>query len=106
MSGWTSRLAISRSRYSPAQRGQIATSVRRNLADAHSATPAQVVLRWAVEKEIVVLLQSTNPAHIRANPDLFEWTLDPDAVARLDGLDRGENAHYLDLDDESYGIPA
>jgi Aldo/keto reductases, related to diketogulonate reductase len=76
------------------------------VADAHGVMPAQVVLRWAIEKEIVVLPQSTNPAHIRANLDLFEWTLDPDAAARLDDLDRGENAYYLDLDDEIYGIPA
>jgi diketogulonate reductase-like aldo/keto reductase len=76
------------------------------VADAHDVTPAQVVLRWAVEKDIVVLPQSTNPAHIRANLDLFEWALAPDAAARLDDLDRGENAYYLDLDDEIYGIPA
>ena len=76
------------------------------VADAHGVMPAQVVLRWALEKDIVVLPQSTNPAHIRANLDLFDWELDADAFARLDDLDRDENVYYLDLDDDIYGIPA
>lgn len=76
------------------------------IAEAHDVTPAQVVLRWALEKQIVPLPQSTTPAHIRTNLDLFDWTLAPDAVARLDDLDRGENVYELDLDDEIYGIPA
>lgn len=76
------------------------------VAEAHGVMPAQVVLRWAVEKDIVVLPQSTTPDHIRANLDLFDWALDPDAFDRLDALDRGENVYYLDLDDPIYGIPA
>jgi len=76
------------------------------VADAHGVMPAQVVLRWAVEKDIVVLPQSTNRAHIRANLDLFDWDLDADAFDRLDDLDREENVYELDLDDDIYGIPA
>ncbi|PSQ65360.1 MAG: aldo/keto reductase [Bacteroidetes bacterium QH_2_64_74] len=76
------------------------------LADTHGVMPAQVVLRWAVEQGIVVLPQSTTPDHIRANLDLFDWSLDPEAVDRLDDLDRGENVYDLDLDDPIYGIPA
>ena len=77
-----------------------------DVADAHDVMPAQVVLRWAVEQGIVVLPQSTTPDHIRANLDLFDWSLDPEAVDRLDDLDRGENVYHLDLDDPIYGIPA
>ena len=77
-----------------------------DVADAHDVMPAQVALRWAVEQGIVVLPQSTTPDHIRANLDLFDWSLDPEAVDRLDDLDRGENVYDLDLDDPIYGIPA
>jgi len=76
------------------------------IAEAHDVTPAQAVLRWAVEKDVVVLPKSTNPAHIRTNLDLFDWALDPEAVDRLDGLDRGENVYMIDLDDDIYGVPA
>ncbi len=92
---------------SPLARGAVLEDpVVADVADAHDVMPAQVVLRWALEKEIVVLPQSTNPAHIRANLDLFDWTLDADTVARVDDLDRGENVYYLNLDDDIYGIPA
>ena len=76
------------------------------IADAHDVMPAQVALRWAVEKEVVVLPQSTTPAHIRANLDLFDWSLDADEHARIDAIDRMENAYYLDVDDPIYGISA
>jgi diketogulonate reductase-like aldo/keto reductase len=76
------------------------------IAADHDVMPAQVVLKWALEKDIVVLPQSTTPDHIRANLNLFDWTLDADAFDRLDDLDRGQNVYQLELDDEIYGIPA
>jgi diketogulonate reductase-like aldo/keto reductase len=77
-----------------------------DVAEAHGVTPAQAVLRWAVEKDVVVLPKSRTPAHIRANLALFDWSLDPAATDRLDGLDRGENVYMIDLDDDIYGVPA
>lgn len=76
------------------------------IAEEHDLMPAQVVLRWAVEHDLVVLPQSTTPDHIQANLDLFDWELPSDAVDRLDALDRGANVYDLDLDDDIYGIPA
>lgn len=77
-----------------------------DVAERHDMMPAQVALRWAVEKEVVVLPKSTTPAHIRANFDLFDGSLDPEDLDRLDGLDRQENVYMLDLEDEIYGIPS
>jgi len=76
------------------------------VARSYDVMPAQVVLKWALEKDIVVLPQSTTPARIRANLDLFDWTLDAGAFDRLDDLNRGQNVYQLELDDEIYGIPA
>lgn len=78
----------------------------RNLSDKHGVTPAQVLLRWAVQKDVVVLPKSRNPDHIRANLALFDWALDEEDVDRLDGIDQMENVYWLDLDDEVYGISA
>lgn len=80
--------------------------VVREVARKHDVMPAQVVLKWAVEKEIVVLPKSTRPDHIRANLELFDWALDADDRDRLDGIERHENVYWLDLDDDIYGIPA
>ena len=75
-------------------------------ADAYGVSPAQIVLKWAVEKGVVVLPKSSDPDHIESNIDLFDWDLDADTVARLDGVDRMENVYMIDLDDEIYGIPS
>jgi len=77
-----------------------------DIAETHDVMPAQVVLRWAVDKDVVVLPKSTTPAHIRANLELFDVQLDAEDTGRLDGLDRGENVYMIDLDDDIYGVPA
>jgi len=79
-------------------------SVVQDLADKHDVMPAQVCLRWEIQKDIVVLPQSTNPDHIRANLDLFEFELDAEDMDRMDALNRGQNAYQLDLDDPIYGV--
>ena len=76
------------------------------LSEKHDVMPAQVALRWAVEKDVVVLPKSTNPDHIRANFDLFEWSLDAGDMERINQLDRQENVYMIDLDDDVYGVPA
>jgi len=77
-----------------------------DLAEKYDVMPAQVALRWAVEKGVVVLPQSTTPDHIRANLALFDWSLDDADHARIDAIERRENAYYLDVDDPIYGISA
>ena len=77
-----------------------------DVAEAHDVTPAQVVLRWAVEKDVVVLPKSTTPAHIRTNLALFDWDLGAEDTERLDALNRGDNVYMIDLDDDVYGVPA
>src|SRR5258708_38896554 len=60
-----------------------------DLAPAHGVTPAQVVLRWHLEHQIVVIPKSADPARMAANLDLFGFSLDPAEVARIDGLAGG-----------------
>jgi diketogulonate reductase-like aldo/keto reductase len=50
---------------------------------------AQVMLRWGVEKGMVVLPKSTHEARIRENGALFDFSLDAEATAALDALEEG-----------------
>ncbi len=77
-----------------------------DVAEKYDVTPAQVALKWALTKEVVVLPKSTNPDHVRSNLDLFGWNLDPEEVSRIDNIERTKNVYWLELDDEVYGIPA
>lgn len=60
------------------------------VADKHGRSPAQVVLRWHVQRGNIVFPKSTTRARIRENFELFDFALAPDDVAAIDALDRGE----------------
>ena len=60
------------------------------IAAAHGKTSAQVILRWNLQKGIVVIPGSSNPEHIQENTELFHFELDADEMARINALDRGE----------------
>jgi methylglyoxal/glyoxal reductase len=52
-------------------------------------SPAQVLLRWGVQRGFVVLPKSTRAERIAENGALFDFTLDAAAMAKLDGLEEG-----------------
>jgi 2,5-diketo-D-gluconate reductase A len=59
------------------------------LAGTYGKTPAQVVLRWHLQLGNVVIPKSATPSRIVENFQVFDFTLDDDAMARISGLDRG-----------------
>jgi 2,5-diketo-D-gluconate reductase A len=58
------------------------------IAERVGRTPAQVLLRWAVQKNVVVLVKSTHRERIEENRKIFDFELSADDVAALDALDR------------------
>ncbi|MEV8225411.1 aldo/keto reductase [Streptomyces sp. NPDC079167] len=55
-------------------------------------TRAQIVLRWHPQRGDIVLPKASSPHRIHQNAAMFDFTLDPRQVARIDHLDRGEAA--------------
>jgi 2,5-diketo-D-gluconate reductase A len=53
-------------------------------------SPAQVVLRWHIERGTIVFPKSTTPARVRENFELFDFTLEPGDAETIDALDQGE----------------
>lgn len=56
------------------------------IAAAHDRTPAQVVLRWHLQLGVVTIPKSARLERVRANLDVFGFTLDDTEMARLSGL--------------------
>ena len=50
-------------------------------------SPAQVVLRWAVQRGTVPLPRSSTPERVAENFGLFDWALSPAQMRALDALD-------------------
>ncbi len=65
-------------------------SVISSIAEAHNVTSAQVILRWNLQKGVVVIPGSSNPDHIRENLDLFGFVLTNTEIQRINELDRHE----------------
>ena len=72
--------------YSPFKRSDLRDPVITEIAAAHGVTAPQVVLRWHLEHDIVVIPKSVTPERIASNLDLFGFALTPDEVARIDAL--------------------
>ena len=51
---------------------------------------AQVILRWDLQRGIVVIPGFSNPEHIRENLDLFGFELSDEEMEQIATLDRGE----------------
>ncbi|MCU4740045.1 aldo/keto reductase [Halobacteria archaeon AArc-m2/3/4] len=77
------------------------------LAETYDRTPAQIVLRWALENDVTVIPHSTAPEHVRENLALFDWDLSEEDRRRLDELDRDHSVYNLsptDWTDDTFGI--
>ncbi len=57
------------------------------IAQRLGRTPAQVLLRWCVEKGTFVIPKSTHRERIEENAGLFDFELDAQDMAALDALD-------------------
>jgi diketogulonate reductase-like aldo/keto reductase len=72
--------------YSPFKTSDLADPVLTRIAAAHGVTPAQVVLRWHLDHEIVVIPKSVTPERITANADIFGFSLTPEELREVDSL--------------------
>ena len=69
-------------------------SVISEIASAHGVTSAQVVLRWNLQKGVVVIPGSSNPEHIRENLDVFDFELTEEEISRINALNRDEKHEW------------
>jgi diketogulonate reductase-like aldo/keto reductase len=76
--------------YSPLTKGQrLNDPTVMEIARAHDRTPAQVLIRWALQSEAVVIPKSTKPERIIENMQVFDFELTPYEMMDLDKLDEG-----------------
>jgi diketogulonate reductase-like aldo/keto reductase len=76
--------------YSPLTKGRrLDDSTVATIAAELDRTPAQVLIRWSLQKGFVVLPRSSSPARIAENAAVFDFALDDVQIARLDALDEG-----------------
>lgn len=58
------------------------------LATKYGKTPAQIGLRWALQKGVAVIPKSTNPQRIVSNGDIFDFEIEEEDMAYIDQLNQ------------------
>lgn len=93
--------------YSPLLNGRLPTIAPavEPIAQKYGKTAAQVILRWQIEREVVVIPKSVREHRILENGDIFNFSLDAADMAALAKLESG--THFLSDPDEMdfYGVP-
>ena len=77
--------------YSPLTQGKkLHDPVIGEIAKKHSKSPAQVVLRWVLQQDVIAIPKSENPGRIRENAAIYDFELDDEDLAKIAELDQGQ----------------
>ena len=68
----------------------LSDTVISEIAAAHGVSSAQVILRWNLQKGVVVIPGSSNPDHIKENTELYDFELTDEEMEKINALDRNE----------------
>ena len=64
------------------------------IAEAHGVSSAQVILRWDLQRGVIVIPGSSNPDHIKENLDLFGFELSDEEMEKINKLDKNEKHEW------------
>lgn len=74
------------------------------LAAKYDKSPAQIVLKWEINKGVVPLPKSKSKPHIKENFKLFDWELEAEDIKKIDMIENQKRVYMITLDDKTYGI--
>lgn len=85
--------------WGPLAQGQlIDNETLRAIGEKYGKTPAQVILRWDIQNEIVTIPKSIKEERIKENSDIFDFTLSPEDIEAINQLNQDHRAGGLDPD--------
>lgn len=77
--------------WAPLARGRyFDAAILKQYAENYNKTPAQIILRWHLQHDVVVIPKSSNPERQKENFDVFDFDLKSDEIKRIDELHTGE----------------
>lgn len=88
--------------YSPLGTGDLlGNELVNKLAQEHGKSPAQILIRWSLEHGFLPLPKSVHEEYIKANGQVFDFSLSADEMKLLDGLE-GKGNSALDPDQANF----
>lgn len=93
-SGYTFNQGIQIEAWSPLASGKIiANETIARIARQHNKSVAQIALRWHMQRGLITIPRSDNPAHIKENIDIFDFELTPQEMEIISGLNKNERVN-------------
>lgn len=77
--------------YCPLIRGDFSNPVLQEVVKSSGKNPAQVLVRWSLQRGFIPLPKSSDPARVVSNADVFGFELSKEEMTKLDGLDKGKS---------------
>ena len=78
--------------WSPIAQGEVLDDpVINRIADGRGKSPAQVVLRWHIQRGDIVFPKSVSPERMKSNFEIFDFDLDGSEMGAISALDKGES---------------
>ena len=74
--------------------------VFKDLADKYQKNPAQIILRWHVQSGNIVIPGSKNPAHIKDNINIFDFSLTDEEIDLIDNLNKNKR-YYIPREEQT-----
>ena len=65
-----------------------------DIAQAHGKSVAQVVLRWLIQRSVVVIPKSVRPERMAENFEVFDFALSEEQMGKIAGLDTDESLFF------------
>lgn len=76
--------------WSPLIRGNLNSEILLNLAEKYGKTPAQIILRWDIQNEIVTIPKSVRKERIIENSQIFDFQLSPEDMQIIDSMNENK----------------
>ena len=90
--GYCEEKGIHITAWSPLMQGNLDLPLLQELSAKYGKTPAQIVIRWDLQKGVLTIPKSVTPSRIKENADVYDFKLSAEDVAAIDGLN--QNRRY------------
>ena len=73
--------------YSPLDRGKIINNLKiKEISKKYNKSPAQIILRWLIQKDIIVIPKTSFEKHLKENMEIFDFELKKYDTKKIENL--------------------
>jgi len=85
--------------YSPLAQGKVLHhSTLEEIGKRKEKNPAQIALRWQIQRGVLVIPKASSKDHLESNMDIFDWELTDEEMSLIDGIAEKERIRLIGSD--------